>query len=96
MRVYFTDIASAPCILKPATVKGYLSALKKLKFLLGFKHKKSSALEKILLRGMENIQLSSPETQKQVTPVDLPTLADIKKGMNLQKFPLRRRVQFGP
>jgi hypothetical protein len=67
-------------------VKGYLSALKKLKFLLGFEHKKSAALEKILLRGMENIRLSSSEMQKQVTPVDLPILAGIKKGMDCAKI----------
>jgi hypothetical protein len=85
-RIAFVCWCSRNTKLKPATVKGYLSALKKLKFLLGFKHKKSSALEKILLRGMENIQLSSPEMQKQVTPVDLPTLANIKKGMNCAKI----------
>jgi hypothetical protein len=85
-RIAFVCWCSRNTKLKPATVKGYLSALKKLKFLLGFKHKRSSALEKILLRGMENIRLSSPEMQKQVTPVDLPTLADIKKGMNYAKI----------
>ncbi len=63
-----------------------MSALKKLKFLLGFEHRKSAALEKILLRGMENIRLSSSEMQKQVTPVDLPILAGIKKGMDCAKI----------
>ena len=62
--------------------QGISERFEKLKFLLGFKHKKSAALEKILLRGMENIRLSSPEIQKQVTQVDLPTLADIKRGMS--------------
>jgi hypothetical protein len=85
-RIAFVCWCSRNTKLKPATLKGYLSALKKLKFLLGFKHKRSSALEKILLRGMENIQLSSPEMQKQVTPVDLATLADIKKGMSCAKI----------
>jgi hypothetical protein len=85
-RIAFVCWCSRNTKLKPATVKGYLSALKKLKFLLGFKHKGGSAPGKILLRGMENIQLSSPGMQKWVTPVDLPTLADIKKGMNCAKI----------
>ena len=85
-RIAFLCWCSRNTKLKPDTVKGYLSALKKLKFLLGFKHKKSAALEKILLRGMENVRLSSPVMQKQVTPVDLPILADIKKGMSCAKI----------
>ncbi len=84
-RVAFLCWCSRNTKLKPATVKGYLSALKKLKFLLGFSHKKSSALENIPLRGMENVQLSSPEPQKQVTPVDLTILENIKKGMSCAK-----------
>ncbi len=85
-RIAFVCWCSRNTKLKPDTVKGYLSALKKLKFLLGFGHKKSGALEKILLRGMENIRLSSPDLQKQVTPVDLQTLADIKRGMYCAKI----------
>jgi hypothetical protein len=72
--------------LKPTTIKGYLSALKKLKFLLGFSHKRKSGLEKILLRGMENAKLACPKPQKQVTPVDLKTLENVKKGMSCAKI----------
>jgi len=60
--------------------------LKKLKFLLGFSQKKESILEKILLRGMENAQLICPKPQQQVTPVDLKTLENIKKGMCCAKI----------
>jgi hypothetical protein len=85
-RIAFVCWCSRNTKLKPDTGKGYLSALKKLKFLLGFERKKIAALEKILLRGMENIRLCSSEKQKQVTPVDLLTLVNIKKGMDCAKI----------
>ncbi len=50
---------------KSTTVKGYLSALRKIKFLLGFRSKKGErTIEKIILRGMENIECRNEKQPK--------------------------------
>jgi len=68
--------------IKTATVKGYLSALKKMKFLLGFKKdNKNKELEKIILRGMENIESKNSGSSKPVTPVTLEILDSIDQGL---------------
>jgi hypothetical protein len=72
--------------LKTATIKSYLTALRKIKFLLGFRSKKESKeMEKIILRGMENIEGIKAKPQQKVTPVDLKMLSSIKKGLK-KKF----------
>jgi hypothetical protein len=68
------------------TVKGYLTALRKIKFLLGFRSKKGSKeMEKIILRGMENIEGIKAKPSQKVTPVDLKILSSIKRGLK-KKF----------
>ncbi len=67
---------------KSTTVKGYLSALRKIKFLLGFRSKKGKrTIGKIILRGMENIECSSKKQPKKIIPMDLKIMNCIKKGL---------------
>jgi hypothetical protein len=52
-----------------------LTALRKIKFLLGFRSKKESKeMEKIILRGMENIEGIKAKPSQKVTPVNLKML----------------------
>jgi hypothetical protein len=68
--------------IKSATVKGYLSALRKIKFLLGFYSKKGKrTIEKIILRGMENIECSRAKQPKKIVPMDLRIMNCVKKGL---------------
>jgi hypothetical protein len=68
--------------LKTTTIKSYLTALRKIKFLLGFRSKKEGQeMEKIILRGMENIEGINAKPPQQVTPVNLKTLSSIKRGL---------------
>jgi hypothetical protein len=78
----FTCWCSKNTKLRAATVKSYLSSLRKIKFLLGFKRKEKSKLEKILLRGMENVELISQPEPRPVVPVDLNLLVKIKEGLD--------------
>jgi hypothetical protein len=67
---------------KSATIKGYLSALRKIKFLLGFRSKKGErTIEKIILRGMENIECRNEKQPKKIIPMDLKIMSRIKNGL---------------
>jgi len=81
--VEFTCWCSKYASIKSSTVKEYVSAINKMKFLLGFDSKNNEKdLEKILLRGMENIQSKTQKPKKKVTPVTLQILENIKKGLD--------------
>jgi hypothetical protein len=69
--------------LKSATIKSYLGILRKLKFLLGFKKGNSSNLEKIILRGVENMENKVRENPVKVLPMTLNLLQEINKGLNM-------------
>ena len=79
----FTCWCSKYTTLKAATVKVYVAAIKKMEFLLGFEGGSAEKeLEKILLRGMENVESKSKTQRKKVTPVTLPILKRIKQGLD--------------
>jgi hypothetical protein len=68
--------------LKTTTIKSYLTALRKIIFFLGFRSKRESKeMEKIILRGMENIEGIKAKPPQKVTSVNLKMLSSIKKGL---------------
>jgi len=80
----FTCWCSKNTSVKASTIKSYLCALRKIKFLLGFKQNDSDkGLEKILLRGIENIENNFQKPEKPVIPVSLEILENIRKGLNM-------------
>ncbi len=80
----FVCLCSKNTKLKTTTIKSYLTALRKIKFLLGFRSKKESKeMEKIILRGMENIE--GIKTKPPQKPVNLKMLSLIKRGLK-KKF----------
>jgi hypothetical protein len=69
--------------LRANTIKAYLGALRKLKFLLGFKSKKNGKLEKIILKGMENMESKARKKPVKTLPISLKIMAEIKKGLDM-------------
>jgi hypothetical protein len=69
--------------IKSSTITDYVSALRKIKFLLGFGSKKGSqSLEKIILRGIENVENKNQVAAKKVIPMDLLLLHKIKQSLD--------------
>ena len=80
--IVFTCWCSKNTKIRASTIKQYTSALRKLKFLLGFKARKDSGLEKILVRGIQNIENKVRLPDPIVTPISLQILANIRKGLD--------------
>jgi hypothetical protein len=56
--------------------------LRKLKFLLGFKSKRNGKLEKIILKGIENMESKARKDPEETLPKSLNIMAEIRKGLD--------------
>ena len=70
--------------LAPATVKVYLSALEKISFLTSVKKRgggSNAVLQKLIFRGMENLNDQNREEKPNTNPVSLKALDEIRGGL---------------